>query len=134
MLNAPTARGAAAYRQVDVQSRSPLELVVLLYDAAIRAVGEARGAIERRDLAAKRDQISRALGIIGELQSSLNMEAGGEIAASLDRLYAFVNERLVAASAANDTGALDECVRTLAPLRSAWAEIAAPQKVAGTGR
>ena len=44
-------RGALAYRTVDAQSRSPLELVVMLYDGGIRFLGDARDAHERKDMA-----------------------------------------------------------------------------------
>ena len=67
-------RGAGAYRQTSVQSSSPLELVVLLYDGALRHLLAAREAIRRNDLVARRDAFSKALAIITELQSTLNLE------------------------------------------------------------
>jgi flagellar protein FliS len=77
-------RGAEAYRQTHVQSRSPLELVVMLYDGALRYLGETEEAMQRGDLVAKRDALSRVFAILSELQSTLNIEQGGETAASLD--------------------------------------------------
>ena len=57
--------------------------------------------------------MSRALAIVSELQSTLDMEAGGEIAASLDTLYGFVRDRLLDASIQPGRQALDEAVRVL---------------------
>jgi len=124
------ARAANAYQQTHVQSRSPLELVVMLYDGALRFVGEALTALERKDLAAKREAISRVLAIVSELQSTLNMDHGGDIARSLDALYAYVNTRLLEANIQNDAARLEELARLFGTLRTAWAEIAARTEAA----
>lgn len=118
-------RGLASYKQTQVQSRTPLELVVLLYDGALTSMQVARQAIERRDIRARRDALERAMAIVSELQSTLNMDQGGEIAQALDDLYGFVTGRLIQAAADNAVGPLDEAVRILAPLREGWAGAAA---------
>jgi flagellar protein FliS len=123
-MSATWARAAATYQTVQVTSRSPLELVVMLYDGAIRALGQARDALARRDLVAKRAAMNRALDIVHHLQSSLDMDAGGEIAARLDALYSYVIERLLEANRRTDQGPVDEAVRLLSTLREAWAQIA----------
>jgi flagellar protein FliS len=123
-MQAYPARAAQAYLQTHVQSRSPLELVVMLYDGLLRFLGEAGTAIDAADLAGKRDAISKALAVLSELQSTLNMEQGGEVASSLDALYTYVNGRLLDASMQNDRSPLDESARLLRTLREAWAEIA----------
>jgi flagellar protein FliS len=121
---------ATVYRQTEVQSRTPLELVVMMYDGALRFLTEARGAIERRDVRARREPVSRALAIISELQSTLDMEKGREIASSLDALYIYVISRIVEAGAKQDVGLLDDAVRVLNILREGWLEIARPDAVA----
>jgi flagellar secretion chaperone FliS len=121
------ARGANAYIQTHVQSRSPLELVVMLYDGALRFLREARSAIERQDATGKRAAMSRALAVLSELQSTLNMEKGGAIAEQLDALYTYVNGRMLDASMHGDLAALDESVKILDTLRAAWFDIAAGQ-------
>jgi flagellar protein FliS len=131
-MQAYPARAAQAYLQTHVQSRSPLELVVMLYDGLLRFLGDAGSAIDSRDLPGKRDGISKALAVLSELQSTLNMEQGGEVASSLDALYTYVNGRLLDATMQNDRGPLDESARLLRPLREAWAEIA-QQEVAPAG-
>jgi flagellar protein FliS len=123
-LQALAGRGAHAYIQTQVSSRSPLELVVMLYEGLIRFAGEARGAIERRDLVAKRASMSRALAILSELQSTLNMTDGGELAVSLDNLYTYINGRLLEASMQNAVEPIDETLRLVSTLRDAWSEIA----------
>lgn len=120
-----SARAAQAYARTHVQSRSPLELVVMLYDGLIRHVGDAHAALAARDLPRKGEAVSRALAILSELQSTLNLEQGGEIATSLDGLYSYVNGRLLDGSARNDQSPFEEAARVLRPLRDAWAQIAA---------
>jgi flagellar protein FliS len=119
-------RGLSTYRQTQVQSRTPLELVVMLYDGALKFLHQARAAIERNDIAARRDASSRALAIINELQSTLNMAEGGEIAQRLDELYGFTNARILQAAADNSVVPLDDAIRVLGMLRESWVTIASP--------
>ena len=111
------------YLQTQVQSRTPLELVVMLYDGAIRFATEARAAIVTRDIARRGNAISRAMAILSELQSTLDLEKGGEIAANLDKLYTFVRDRLVDASVKQDVRPIDEALRVLETLRDGWSGI-----------
>jgi flagellar secretion chaperone FliS len=117
-------RGLSSYRQTQVQSRTPLELVVMLYDGTLKFLQLTRDAIERRDLHARRDASSRALAIISELQSTLNMAEGGEIAQRLDELYGFVNLRILDATKHNAVTPIDDAIRVIENLRGAWVSIA----------
>ena len=125
--------GIESYRRTQVASRTPLELVVMLYDGALRFLAAARDAIDRRDIAARREALSRALAIVSELQSTLNLEQGGTIAASLDRLYGYANVRLLDAAMRNDGAAVDEVRRLFEILREGWTTIAAADASAAPG-
>jgi flagellar protein FliS len=118
-------QAAARYRVTQVQASSPLERVVLLYDGAIRFMDAAKDAIGRRDIPARRDALSRAHAIIGQLKSTLDMERGGDVAASLDRLYGFVTSRLLDAARLQDARPIDECLDILQTLREGWRTVAA---------
>jgi len=118
----PAARGARAYLTVDAQSRSPLELVVMLYDGAIRFLGQARDAQARGDRRGRAQGISRALAIVSELQNTLDVERGRDIAGELDRLYHYVMRRLLDVTTRGDAAALDEILRLLGTLREGWAQ------------
>jgi flagellar protein FliS len=117
-------RAANAYRSTEIESRSPLELVVLLYDGLVRHLTEAREAIARGDLHAKRASVSRALAILNHLQNTVDREQGGEIATQLLSIYGYTSKRIVDGNMKLDSAAIDEALRLLAPLREAWAEIA----------
>ena len=125
-MQAAMARAARTYYQTHVQSQSPVELVVLLYDGMLRFMRAAAEAIERNDLPAKGAALSRALAVVGELQSSLNTEQGQEVAAGLDNLYTYVTGRLTDANIKNDSTPVHESIRLMTPLREAWATIASP--------
>ena len=120
----PMPRGADAYRRIEAESRSPLELVVMLYDGALRFVGEAQEAHQGQDLIRRGRAVSRTMAIVSELQNTLNVREGGAVAAELDRLYTYMNARLLDVTAKHDTGALDELVNLLTTLRHAWAQLA----------
>ena len=124
-MSALAARGINSYRQAEVQSRTPLELVVTLYDGALRFAAEAREAIARSDVRARAVALSRAMAIVSELQSTLDMNAGGAIAVELDRLYGYVRDRMLDASFRQDVGPLDEAVKVLLTLREGWSQISA---------
>ena len=123
-------RGAEAYRRTEAQSRSPVELVLMLYDGALRFVGEARAAVSRNDISARGEAVSRVLAIVGELQNTLDVDTGGDIARELDRLYSYINTRLLDVSLKRDATALDEVQKLLTTLREGWSQVTAP----GTAR
>ena len=120
------ARAAAAYQEVQVTSRSPLELVVMLYDGALVALEQARAALDVGDLVAKRDAMSRSFAILAQLQGSLDLESGGEVAARLDALYAYLSARLTAANLQCDAAPVAEAIHLLSVVRQGWVAIAAP--------
>lgn len=117
-------RMLSTYRQTEVQSRTPLELVVMLYDGGLAFIHQARAAVERRDIPARREASTKALAIISQLQSTLNMEAGGDVAVQLDELYTWITGRILKATADNDTAPLEEAARVLAMLRESWVALA----------
>jgi flagellar secretion chaperone FliS len=117
-------RGIQAYKQVQTESRSPLELVVMLYDGALAALAQATDAADRQDLRQRGRAISQALAIIGTLQENLNVVEGGAVAQELDRLYAYAIGRLVDVTVKHDRSAISEIQKLLSGLRDAWQQIA----------
>jgi flagellar protein FliS len=125
-------RHAGAYHQVQVttgvEGASPHGLVNMLFDGLVTALAEARGAIRSGNIALKGRAISRAVRIVDEgLSACLNHAEGGQLAADLHRLYAYINLRLTHANLHSDEAALEECARLIEPVRSAWVSIAAVQ-------
>ncbi len=100
-------------------------LVAMLFDGFFEALAQAHGALLAGQTEAKGRAIGHAMRIVDEgLKASLNLNAGGALAADLSALYAYVCQRLLQAQLSNDAAALDECRRLMQPLREAWASIA----------
>jgi flagellar protein FliS len=114
---------AHRYREVAVKTANPLQLVVMLYDAAICRLQEAQEQIARKDIAGRSRSINKSIAIISELQSCLNLKEGGEIARSLDRLYDYMKNRIFHANVEQNAEPLAEIETLLDSLRSAWAEL-----------
>lgn len=125
MTNA--ARALQGYRTAQAQTSSPLELVVMLYDGALRFLADAERTFATGDLPARGVAIRKALAIVHELQATLDMEKGGEMAAELDRLYDFIQDRLLRVTREHDAAPLAEAQRVLASLAEAWRNIASGQ-------
>lgn len=128
-----TPRGhIAEYRQnrtAGVESTTdPHRTILLLLQGAIERVRMADLAMERGDLSGKLESINNALDVIDVLMASLDHKAGGQIAAGLEALYAYMTEQLVKANAGNKREPLAEVIRLLTEIISAWAAI--PEKLA----
>lgn len=122
-------RQAGAYNLVQVSTNvggaSAHGLIGMLYDGLIDSLVQARGAIRSKNIQAKSRAISKAMRILEDgLRAGLDLDAGGQLAAGLNDLYTYISLRLTQANLHNDETALDECVRLVEPLRSAWAAIA----------
>lgn len=122
------AQYAQQYQQTEVLTSSRVHLVVLLYDAAIQSIELSRKAIETNNLRDKGRFLGRAISIVGELDSVLDYEQGGDIAKSLHRLYDYMLAELVEANAKNMSRKLDGPARCLTILREAWRQVAAQQQ------
>ena len=116
-------RAAHAYLQTQVTTTSPGNILILLYDGAIKFLNRAKEGLAANDMAGKGIAISKTLDIINELDSTLNLDKGGDLAANLHNLYFFCNSRLVMANLKKDAKIIDEVIKILAGLRSAYAEI-----------
>lgn len=97
----------------------------MLYDGALRFLSDAERSFASGDLAARAHAISRALAIVNELQSTLDLGKGGDLAAELDRLYDFVQDRLLSATRDRDAGAVADAKRVLNALAEGWRALAA---------
>ncbi len=114
---------AHRYREVAVKTASPLQLVVMLYDAAICCAQEAQERMSRKDIAGRSRSVNKCIAIISELQSCLNLRSGGEIAGSLNRLYDYMKRQIFRANLEQSTQPLAEIEALLENLRSAWIEL-----------
>ena len=111
----------AQYRQTQVQTAAPEQLIVMLYDGVIKFGLKAKECIANRDMAGANAALIRVQDIISELQLSINDEAG-EIAQQLRSLYDYFYRRALDANLAKDVAIIDEIVNMVRDLRSTWVE------------
>ena len=128
--------GANAYAKVGLETgviaASPHKLIVMLFEGAITAVNHASTHMRAGDFEGKGKAITKAVLIVDEgMRASLDKKAGGEIAANLDSLYAYIIACLMRANLRNDPALLDEVLALLTDLKTAWEAIGnsgAPQQ------
>ena len=116
------------YRATKVETAGSVDLVVMLYQGAVRFIRLGIAAIERDDAKATHTNIVRAQDIVVELLGSLNREEGGQIADQLASLYDYCFRRLVTANVKQDPAPAREVAGILRDLGTAWQEIAAQQR------
>jgi len=99
---------------------TPHRLIQMLMEGGLTRLAQAKGAMERNDVALKGTLIGKTIDIVGGLRQGLNLEAGGEVAANLDSLYIYMTTRLVEANRKNDPTVLDEVAGLLREIKSGW--------------
>jgi flagellar protein FliS len=114
-----------AYQENAVTTQSRGRLIVMLYDGAIKFLEQAIREIDKQDWIAKGRYINRAVAIVDELDLSLDMEPGGEIAMNLRKLYDFLRRHLNQANLHRDPARIREAVTILKELNEAWKAITA---------
>jgi len=110
--------------ETGIASADPHRLILMLLEGAITSIQFSKKEMEAGHIAAKGEGISKAIRIIGELDASLNMEAGGEIAANLRALYEYMSLTLVDANLKNDAKKLVDVGLLLSELKAGWVGIA----------
>ena len=117
-------KGFETYQEVAITTQSRGMLVVMLYDGAIKFLKLAIHKLNTGDMAEKGVYINKALDIINELNAVLDMEAGGEIAVNLRKLYMFMRRHLNEANIKKDPRMIDEVIRLLEELNQGWKAVA----------
>ena len=111
----------AAYGKVANAQTDPLQQIIMLYDGAIKFLRLAAADMMVGDLIAKAEHTNRAFDIITYLQSILDFERGGDVARALDLFYTSLMLQILNASAALDSGKMEQAAELLQPVRDAWA-------------
>src|SRR5438094_6491075 len=99
---------ATKYQHSQVTHADPVQLIVLLYEGALSRIAQGHQRLQEKDRLQAGIAISKAQAIVGELQQSLNMEAGGDIAENLRSLYAYLHDLLVKATIESQVEPLEE--------------------------
>lgn len=103
-------------------------VLLMLYNAAIELLEEAKSSIERGDVLERGEHLSQAHTIISELLASLDMEVGGELARNLEALYIFMLDQIFTANLNNDVKPLNVVISLLRTLYRGWEEAIATER------
>ncbi len=112
------------YQNNQILTASPEQILIMLYDGAIRFCRQAIQALDAGDKLVQAEKISRTMAIVCEFSNTLDHEIGGEIATDLDALYSFMTRELTRANLEGDRKALEVVADLLSELREAWVEAA----------
>ena len=118
--------GITAYKENTITTQSRGHLIVMLYEGAVKFLNQAIEQIDAADggnIAERAEYITKAANIINELNAILDVEAGGNIATDLRRLYQFMIRHLLQANISNDTRMIREVIDLLEDLNEGWKAI-----------
>jgi flagellar protein FliS len=115
--------GINAYHETNIMTGDPMRLVILCYEGAIDSLKLAKERFIAKDFESKAKAITKANDIINELMQALDFERGGEVAKSLDAVYNYTLRRILEGDLKKDLSVLDEAIRILEELKSAWEQI-----------
>ena len=117
--------GLNAYQETTVLTQNKGRIIVMLYDGAVKFLKQAIQNLEAKDYVAKGRNIAKAQDIILELNTVLDMQAGGEVAQNLRSLYNFMNKQLTQANTKSDARMIREVISLLEELNQSWRAITA---------
>ena len=108
------------YLKNQIETSSPEQILILLYDGAIKFLNQAKIGIQKKDIELTHNNLIKAQNIISELRDTLDMEIGGELANNLYALYNYFNKRLVQANIKKEIEPVNEVLEHLRGLRDTW--------------
>lgn len=117
---------AAAYQNTKINTASPAELTLMLYDGAVKFTHMAIMALEKGDYEQCHNNVQKAKNIIVEFRSTLNFDY--EVANDFDRVYDYINWALVQGNIKKDKGMLEEALKRIKEMRDTWKEVMEKQK------
>ena len=111
----------AQYNNSKVLTASPAELTLMLYEGAIKFCNVAIDAVERKDISNAHTNIVKVENIIDYLRKTLDMKY--PVAQDFERMYVYLDQRLVEANVKKDVEILEEIRDHLHAIRDNWKEV-----------
>lgn len=108
------------YKQTQIETAGQGKLILMLYEGAIRNLKVASEYIGKCKIEPAHNALLKAQDIVQELDLSLNMDAGGDIAQGLRSLYQYMRQRLIEANIKKDMMIINEIIHLLTELKEAW--------------
>src|SRR5271165_293796 len=117
-----TLEAKLAYRENAVRSATPIELVVILFDAAIDDMRRAVRAIESSDVEARATAIRHAMLILQQLQGTLDFEKGGLVARQFEQFYNLIRAKVLESQLRDSPELMQQQIQFMSEVRDCWVE------------
>lgn len=112
-----------AYEKANVHTADQRQLILMLYDGAIRFMRKAIQKIDENDVESAHNYLIRTRNIVSELLATLKPEKAGELGTHLQQLYVYIFNRLVQANLSKDKEGVEEVIKLMSTLREGWAGV-----------
>lgn len=117
-------KALAQYKKIDTESAvngaSPHKLIQMLMAGALDRMAQARAAFESKNIEQKGVLLGKSISIIAGLQASLDSDKGADVAVNLDKLYDYMQRRLLEANLTNDMTMVEEVSGLLVKVKTSW--------------
>jgi flagellar protein FliS len=116
-----------AYKKTSMKQQvaeaDPHKLTLLLMQASLERMANAKGCIDRKDMVNKGQHLARATAIISYLRDTLDFDVKSEVTDNLFALYDYMNQRLTDANVQNSSNIVEEVIQLMLPIKQAWESI-----------
>jgi flagellar secretion chaperone FliS len=111
-----------AYRENAVRGATPIELVVILFDAAISDMRRALSAIQTSDIEERADAVRHAMLVLQQLQGTLDFEQGGDVARQFEQFYNLIRAKLLESQLRNSPELMQQQIGFMSDVRNCWVD------------
>ena len=122
-----TNKGINAYKKdslkADLAGANPHRVIQLLMQGALERLALSKGFIDRRDMEAKSNTLTRVIEIINALRDALDRDANPELVDNLDALYSYMIEQVHEAGLKMDVSKIDTVMELMLEIKGAWDQI-----------
>jgi len=123
------------YQDCAIAGASPVEMVILLYEAAIEDMRRALTAMKKSDIETRTAQVSHALMLLQQLQGTLDFQQGGDAAKQFEQFYNMVRAKLLEAQMRGSSELMQQQIRMMSEVRDCWVQagrLLQPRQAAGS--
>lgn len=117
-------KGINAYQRVGGRDQAttadPYQLIQMLMNGALQKLAVSKGAMERKDLEVKSENLTKSLSIVNALQDGLDMNVESEVVGNMYDLYDYIKRQIVEAMASNKIEAVENCLMVMRNLKEGW--------------
>jgi flagellar secretion chaperone FliS len=117
-----TLEAKLTYRENAVRTATPIELVVILFDAAIADMRRAVSAIQASDVEERANAVRHAMLILQQLQGTLDFEPGGQVARQFEQFYNLIRAKLLESQLRNSPELIGQQIQFMSEVRDCWVE------------